>query len=114
VNDESWSEHNSVQVSSEEAMEKADRLAPLEERAGKSANQKSDDKGLIRIDTGDLKLPSDFTEKREGKSRLFGLEPLTLVVLVFCLAFIAFIAYLIYTEQPKVKEESVPTVERQP
>jgi hypothetical protein len=114
VSEESWSEHNAVQVSSEEAMEKADRLAPLEERERKPANQQSEGEGLIRVDTGDLKLPSDFTEKREGKSRLFGLEPLTIIIMVFCLAFIAFIAYLISIEPAKAKDEPAPAVERQP
>jgi hypothetical protein len=94
-------------VSSEEALEKADQLAPLEEQRGKPLRQKSDGEGVIIVDTGDLKIPNDFTERREGKSRLFGVEPIAVVIMVFALAFIAFIAYLIYTEQPKVKEESV-------
>jgi hypothetical protein len=114
VKRESRHEHNPVQVSSEEALEKADNLAPLEEQKGKPLRQNTDGEGVIVVDTGDLKLPSDFTEKDEGKSRLFGLEPITAVIVFLALAFIAFIAYLISTETPKVKEESVPTVEQRP
>jgi hypothetical protein len=114
VKRESRREHNPVQVSSEEALEKADSLAPLEERKGKPLRQNSDGEGIIVVDTGDLKLPSDFTEKDEGKSRLFGVEPITAVIIVFALAFIALITYLISIEQPKVKEESAPTVEQRP
>jgi hypothetical protein len=114
VNEESWGEHNPVQASSEEALEKADRLAPLEEQEEKSANQKSDDEGLIRVDTSDLKLPSEFTGKNDEESHVLGLEPLTLIIIVFALAFIAFITYLISTEPSNVKAEPAPTVEQQP
>jgi hypothetical protein len=103
--------HNPVQASSEEGLEKADQLAPLEERAGKSANQSSNNGGGITVDTGSLKLPSEFTEKEEGKSGLFGLEPVTIVILVFALAFIAFIAYLISVEPPKTRDDAKPAAE---
>ena len=56
----------------------------------------------------------DFTEKEEGKGRLLGLEPVTIVILTFALTFIAFIAYLISIEPPKEKEEPAPAVEKQP
>lgn len=109
---ESRRDHNPVQVSSEEALEKADQLAPLEEQKGRPLRQNTDSEGVIVVDTGDLKLPSDFTEKDEGKRRLFGLEPITAIIIFFALAFIAFIAYLISIETPKAKEESIPTVEQ--
>jgi hypothetical protein len=103
--------HNPVQASSEEGLEKAEQLAPLEEQAGKSAQQNSNNEGVISLDTGELKLPSEFTEKEEGKSGLLGLEPVTIVILVFALAFIAFIAYLISIEPPQAKDERTPTIE---
>ena len=111
---ESRREHNPIHVSSDGGLEKAEQLAPLEERKGKPARQNSRDEGVISVDTGDLKLPNDFTEKREEKSRLFNIEPITLIIMIFTLAFIAFIAYLISIEPPQSKEESVPTVERAP
>lgn len=103
--------HNAVQASSDEGLEKAAQLAPLEERAGKSANQSSNNGGVISVDTGSLKLPTEFTEKEEGKSGPFGLEPVTIIILTFALAFIAFIAYLISIEPPKVKDEPTPAAE---
>ena len=110
---ESRSEHNPVEVSSEEALEKAERLAPLEERAQKPAHQKSKDEGVIKVDTGSLKLPNDFSDE-EGKSRLFSVEPITVVILLFALAFIAFIAYLIAIEPQPARDEAVPAVEQKP
>jgi hypothetical protein len=107
-------EHNPVQVSSEEALEKANQLAPLEERKGRLARQSQNDGGVIQVDTGDLKLPNDFTERGEGKPRLLGLEPVTIFILIFSLAFIAFIAYLISIEPANAKDEAVPAIERQP
>lgn len=107
-------EHNPVQGSSEEALGKADQLAPLEERKGKLARQNSNEGGIIHVDTGDLKLPSDFTERREGKPRLLGLEPVAIVIIIFALAFIAFITYLISIEPSHAADEPAPTVERQP
>lgn len=103
--------HNPVQASSEEGLEKADQLAPLEERAGKPANQSSNNGGGIIVDTGSLKLPAEFTEKEEGKPGLLGLEPVTIVILTFALAFIAFIAYLISIEPPKAQAEPPPAAE---
>ena len=111
---ESRREHNPIHVSSDGALEKAQQLAPLEERAGKFARQNSNEEGVINVDTGSLKLPREFTEKEEGKSRLFNVEPITIVILVFSLAFIAFIAYLISIEPPQGKDEPVPAVEGKP
>ena len=112
---ESRREHNPIHVSSDGALEKAEQLAPLEERKGEPARQNfKDDDGVISVDTGDLKLPSDFTERGEEKSRLFNIEPITLIIMVFALAFIAFIAYLISIEPSKAQGESVPAIERQP
>ena len=53
------------------------------------------------VDTGELKLPKEFTEKDEGRPRFLGLEPVALVILIFALAFIAFIAYLISIDSPR-------------
>jgi len=98
---ESRREHNPVQGSSDGTSQKADQLAPPEERAGKQAVQKSNNEGVMGVDTGELKLPKEFTEKEEGKPRFLGLEPVALVILIFALAFIAFIAYLISNDSPK-------------
>jgi hypothetical protein len=98
---ESRREHNPVQGSSDGASQKADQLAPLEERAGKQAVRNSNTEGLMGVDTGELKLPKEFTEKEEGKTHFFGLEPVALVILIFALAFISFIAYLISIDSPK-------------
>jgi hypothetical protein len=106
---ESRREHNSVVASSGEAAEIASRLAPPEERA----RQVSNNGGAIIVGTGELKLPTDFTE-REEKSHIFRLNPTAVVLLIFSLAFIAFITYLISIEPPQGKNESVPAVERQP
>jgi hypothetical protein len=114
VKRESRREHNPIHVSSDGALEKAEQLAPLEERKGKPARQNSRDEGVISVDTGDLKLPNDFTEKGEEKSRLFNVEPITLIIMIFTLAFIAFIAYLISIEPSKAQDESPPAIERQP
>jgi hypothetical protein len=94
-------EHNPVQGSSDGASQKADQLAPPEERAGKHAARNSNNEGVMGVDTGELKLPKEFTEKEEGKLRFLGLEPVALVILIFALAFIAFIAYLISIDSPK-------------
>jgi hypothetical protein len=116
VKREARSNHNPVHASSDEGLEKAEQLAPLEEqeRAGKPSHQLTSDEGMINVDTGSLKLPSDLTEKDEGKSSLFGLEPVTIVILVFALAFIAFITYLISIEPSKVKDEQTPAAVSQP
>lgn len=98
VRKESRREHNPVQVSSDGASQKADQLAPLEERRRKGERQNSDHEGVMVVDTGELKLPDDFTEREDRKSRLLGLEPVALVILLFALAFIIFIAYLISIE----------------
>lgn len=111
VNRESWSEHNSIHASSEEGLEKAEQLAPLEERAGMSTHQLTNNDGVIIVDTGNLKFPEEFTEKKEGKSGLFGLEPVTIVILTFALAFIDFITYLISIEPSKFKDEPTPAAE---
>jgi hypothetical protein len=98
---ESRREHNPVHGSSDGASQKADQLAPPEERAGKPVNRNSNNEGVMGVDTGELKLPKEFTEKEEGKPRFLGLEPVALIILIFALAFIAFIAYLISIDSPK-------------
>jgi hypothetical protein len=102
VKRESRREHNAVQGSSDGASQKADQLAPPEERAGKHAARNSNNEGVMAVpDTGELKLPKEFTEKEEGRQRFLGLEPVALVILIFALAFIAFIAYLISIDSPR-------------
>ena len=101
VRRETRREHNPVRASSDGALEKADMLAPPEERVKKSADKEVKNGGVMKVDTGELKLPNDFTEKVDSRARLFGLEPIALIILVFSLAFIAFITYLIATEPPK-------------
>lgn len=96
---ESRREHNPVQASSDGARERADLLAPPEERAQKK--EAVNNGGVLSVDTGEFNLPNDFTEKEDQQARLLGLEPVALVILVFALAFIGFITYLIYTEPPK-------------
>jgi hypothetical protein len=101
VRRESRREHNPVGASSDGAMGKADLLAPQEERAKKSVNKGAKNGGVMAVDTGELKLPNEFTEKEDKRARLFGLEPIALIILVFSIIFIAFITYLIATEPPK-------------
>jgi hypothetical protein len=101
VRRESRREHNPVRASSDGALEKADLLAPPEERTSRSADKGAKSNGVLTVDTGELKLPNDFTEKEDGRARLFGLEPIALIILVFSLAFIAFITYLIATGPPQ-------------
>jgi hypothetical protein len=106
---ESPSEHNAVVASDGDAAEKAARLAPLEERAGQGSNNG----GAITVGTAELKFPTEFTE-REEKSRVFSIDPIAAVLLIFSLAFIAFIAYMISIEQPpQVTNEPSPAVEKQ-
>lgn len=106
VKRESRREHNPIHASGDGALEKAELLAPPEERVKKQPRQNSNHDGGMAVDTGELKLPEEFTEKEEGKSRLFGLEPVALVILIFALAFIAFITYLISVEPTKLNRVS--------
>jgi hypothetical protein len=112
---ESHSEHNPVPASNDEALIKAERLAPLEEKTPQQTGQRSGAQDALGVDTGSLDLPGHLIGKDEGKSWLFGLEPVTVVIMVLSLAFIAFITYLIATEAPKPAGESAPaTIEREP
>lgn len=77
-------------------VELAARLAPLEEHQAKAAQHSSKDDDTIILDTGKLKLPSALSEKEEDAHRIFGLEPVVLVILLLTLAFIALMAYLVY------------------
>jgi hypothetical protein len=101
VKGESRREHNPVQGSSDVASQKAEQLAPLEERERKRTVQNSNNEGVMAVDTGELKLPKEFTERKEERPRFLGLEPVALVILIFSLAFILFIAYLISIDSPK-------------
>jgi hypothetical protein len=101
VRRETRREHNPVRAVNDGALEKADMLAPPEERVKRSADKEAKNGGVMKVDTGELKLPNDFTEKVDSRTRLFGLEPIALIILIFSLAFIAFITYLIAIEPPK-------------
>ena len=90
-----------------DAEELAARLTPLEERPG---GEHLNDGGAIVVDTAQLKLPKDFADSRGQESRLFGLDPLGIIILVFALAFIGFIAYLISIEPPPQAEEQPKAV----
>ena len=79
-------------------------LAPPEESAAAEEGARGNG-GAIVVDTDDLKLPKDFTEREDERSGLFGIEPIGLIILAFALAFIALVAYLIYTEPPKPAED---------
>ena len=111
---ESRREHNPVQGSSDNASQKAEQLAPPEERGAKQAPQAQNNEGVLVVDTGELKLPREFTEREAARSRFLGLEPVALVILIFSLAFIAFIAYLISAEPTKAKGDPSPAIETQP
>lgn len=95
-------EHNPVHASSDGALERAASLAPPEESAKKSAEDKGQKNGVMMVaDTSGLKLPDDFTEREDKKSQLLGMDRIALVILIFALAFIAFVTYLISIEPPK-------------
>ena len=95
MKEETRREHNPIQGSSEEALGKAAQLAPPEERAKRPGDLASNVEGVLATDTGNLKLPKDFTERREEKSGLLDVEPITILILIFSLAFIGVMAYLI-------------------
>lgn len=100
VKKESRCEHNPVKTSSREAEERAEQLAPPEERAEGTNRAKRDD-GLY-VDTGDLKLPESLrNEGDESTQSAFHLDPVVIFFLVAALAFIAFITYLISIEPAK-------------
>ena len=111
---ESRREHNAVIAANQEAAKLAARLAPLEERMSRRSGLGQNNGGAIVVDTDDLKLPSDFTEREEGRPRLFRLDPIGLIILIFALAFIGFIAYQISIEPPKAQDEQKPAVVTQP
>lgn len=87
-------EHKDV----EDITKLSERLAPPEENVAKTENDRSsrDNDGMIDVDTGTLKLPQGFVEYEQEKRRIFGLEPVIVIILTLMLVFIAFIAYLIY------------------
>lgn len=84
----------------------AAQLAPLEEQDKPAAehqigshhnavNGQADlNYGAIIVDNENLKVPTDIMEAQEEK-RLFGVEPVVLVVLFLMLGFIAFITWQI-------------------
>jgi hypothetical protein len=98
-------EHNHLVPHQGEPVELAARLTPLEETPD------SNNGGSIVVDTSAVHLPKDFTEREENKGRLFGLEPIALIIFVFALAFIAFITYLISVEPAKPEDRPATTVE---
>ena len=92
-------EHKDV----EDISKLSERLAPPEETLAKTGSDRSsrDDAGMIDVDTGTLKLPQGFVEYEQDKRRIFGLEPVIVIILTLMLVFIAFIAYLIYLTPAK-------------
>jgi hypothetical protein len=99
-------EHNHLVPHQGEPVELAARLTPLEEARERDANNG----GAIVVDASALHLPKEFTEREEKRGRLFGLEPIGVIILVFTLAFILFITYLISTEPTKPDSEGARTV----
>ena len=99
-------DHNHLVPHQGEPADLAARLTPLEEKQ----TPNSGNGGAIVVDTTALKLPKDFTEREEKEGRLLSLEPVTLVILTFSLAFIAFIAYLISTGPAKTGDDGAKAV----
>lgn len=103
----------------ERLIEHAAALAPPEEKAGhlqaldaaEASTAGNGDQhqhlggkfgdGSIILDTRKLHLPGSHLEETEKKNRLFGIEPVVLVILAVALSFICFIAYLISAQPPK-------------
>ncbi|HWT03381.1 MAG TPA: hypothetical protein VN256_24240 [Pyrinomonadaceae bacterium] len=100
-------DHNHLVPHQGEPSELAARLTPLEETQGRDGNNG----GAIVVDNAALRLPKDFTERKEKKGLLFGLEPIGVIILVFALAFITFIAYLISAEPVKSGDGPAATIE---
>jgi hypothetical protein len=98
---ESRRDHNPVKAESEEASNLAARLAPPEEREQSGAQPSGNNRGGIVVDTGALKLPRDFVEERDDRSRPFRPDPVVVLIFILSLAFIAVVAYLISIEPPK-------------
>lgn len=71
------------------------QLAPLEEKAAKTANGNSNNGGAIIVDTAALKLPKNFASEDKDGPRRFRPDPAVVLIFFVSLAFIAFIAYLI-------------------
>ena len=88
-------DHNHLVPHQGERGELAARLTPLEETQKRGPNEG----GAIVVDTSALHLPKDFTEREEQQGRIFGLEAIGVIILVFSLAFILFITYLISIEK---------------
>lgn len=110
---ESRREHNPIHSSSDRAAQKARRLAPPEEQVTKKVTGISNNGGVINVDTGNLNLPREFTERDDGKSYFLGLEPLAAAILIFSIVFIAFITYLISSGPPKTQQEPPPAARTQ-
>ncbi len=78
------------------------RLAPPEEKQNAVAQQPSNngnkdngDGGAIIVNSSQVTLSSDFIEEDRAAAKIFRLEPVALVIVVFALAFIIFIAWQI-------------------
>lgn len=82
----------------------AERLAPLEELAPAESKKPAarvdnyqvvaQEEGAIVVGRNKPALPEDATE-RSDRNRIFGLEPVVIVIVGLLLAFIAFIAWQI-------------------
>jgi hypothetical protein len=71
--------------------ELAARLAPLEEQA--SARASDDGRGAIIVGAEKLKLPEGIGAGQSKGAKLFGVEPVAVVIVALLAAFILFVAW---------------------
>lgn len=102
-----------VKAQSEESLQKADSLAPLEETTGSfiPPRQTSDGRLLnassLGMDSDDFAIPKNLLEKDEGLRGVLRPEPVVAAIVVFVIIFILFIAYLIrITPQDTPKDDA--------
>lgn len=101
-------EHNPVVALSEEAAEKADSLAPLEETLGATGRRAlfKTNQATIEQDatgaTGELRLPQDLLERKESwRHLLLHFEPIVVALVITVLLFICFVTFLIWSAADK-------------
>ena len=76
------------------------QLAPLEEKTGDGVKPGSNNGGAIIVDRSSVKIPGGFADEDKATSRIFGLDPIAVVILILVLAFVAFIAWQISLMEP--------------
>jgi hypothetical protein len=76
------------------------KLAPLEEKRGEGVKPGSGNGGAIIVDKSSVKLPGGFADEDKATSRIFGFDPIAIVILILMLAFIAFIAWQVSLMEP--------------